>query len=203
MRDVLTSDRSAREMEIIRSAYRTMARYGSHRMSLQDVADEAGVSKALLLYHFGTKDALLLAAMKWAVERTAERIRSRLEPGGTAHEQISALVDAIFIDPEANRLFYLFYLDLIEHAGRVPSFGELSVMLTDIINGLYSEVIAAGVEEGVFDVPDVEVASRDMRALIEGTFLQWMQTDDWQDNHRAWKEHCREALLRLLAAETR
>jgi AcrR family transcriptional regulator len=200
MRDVFTSDRSSREMEIIRSAYRTMARYGSHRMSLQDVADEAGVSKALLLYHFGSKDALLLSAMKWAVERTGERIRSRLESGGAADDQISALVDAIFIDPEANRLFYMFYLDLIEHAGRVPSFGELSVMLNEIINGLYSEVIAGGVEEGVFDVPDVDVAARDMRALIEGTFLQWMQTEDWRENHRAWKEHCREALLRLLGA---
>jgi AcrR family transcriptional regulator len=200
MRDVLTSDRSSREMEIIRSAYRTMARYGSHRMSLQDVADEAGVSKALLLYHFGSKDALLLSAMKWAVERTGERIRSRLEAGGAADDQISALVDAIFIDPEANRLFYMFYLDLIEHAGRVPSFGELSVMLNEIINGLYSEVIAEGVEEGVFDVPNVDVAARDMRALIEGTFLQWMQTEDWRENHQAWKEHCREALLRLLGA---
>lgn len=58
MNDLVTSDRSVREMEIIRSAYRTMAQQGSHRMSLQDVADDAGVSKALVLYHFGTKDAL-------------------------------------------------------------------------------------------------------------------------------------------------
>jgi AcrR family transcriptional regulator len=200
MHDIVTADRSAREIEIIRSAYRTMARRGSHRMSLQDIADEAGVSKALLLYHFGSKDALLLAAMKWAVERTAERIRSGLEPGGDPKRQIGALVDAIFIEPEANREFYLFYLDLIEHAGRVPSFGELSTMLIEIINGLYHEVIAEGVEAGVFDVADVDVAARHMRALIEGTFLQWMQTEDWRQNHQLWKEQCREALLELLGA---
>lgn len=88
--------------------------------------------------------------MKWAVERTAERIRSGLESGGTPHDQITALIDAIFIEPRANRDFYLFYLDLIEHAGRVPSFGELSTMLTDEINGLFSEVIADGVQQGVF-----------------------------------------------------
>jgi AcrR family transcriptional regulator len=200
MHDIVTADRSAREIEIIRSAYRTMARRGSHRMSLQDIADEAGVSKALLLYHFGSKDALLLAAMKWAVERTAERIRSGLEPGGDPQRQIGALVDAIFIEPEANREFYLFYLDLIEHAGRVPSFGELSTMLIEIINGLYHEVIAEGVEAAVFDVADVDVAARHMRALIEGTFLQWMQTEDWRQNHQLWKEQCREALLELLGA---
>lgn len=200
MSDTATSDRSLREMEIIRSAYRTMARRGSHRMSLQDVADEAGVSKALLLYHFGTKDSLLLAAMKWAVERTDERIRSELESGGSSDTQIGALIDVIFIEPEANREFYLFYLDLIEHAGRVPSFGGLSITLDEIINGLYREVIAKGAQEGVFTVTDVDVAARHMRALIEGTFLQWIQTDDWMENHQTWKEQCREALLRLLGA---
>jgi AcrR family transcriptional regulator len=204
MPEVLTSDRSLREIEIIRSAYRTMARRGSHRMSLQDVADDARVSKALLFYHFGTKDALLLAAMKWAVEGTAERIRAQLETGGSPHDQMVALIDAIFIEPEANREFYLFYLDLIEHAGRAPSFVGLSPMLTEIINGLYREVIANGAREGVYEVPDIDVAARHMRALIEGTFLQWIQTDDWMNNHQIWKEQCRAALLRLLGAtETR
>lgn len=200
MQDVMTSDRSLREMEIIRSAYRTMARRGSHRMSLQDVADDAGVSKALLFYHFGTKDALLLAAMKWAVEGTAERIRAQLESGESPHDQLVALIDAIFVEPEANREFYLFYLDLVEHAGRAPSFVGLSTMLNEIINGLYREVIDNGAREGVFDVEDVDVAARHMRALIDGTFLQWIQTDDWMDNHQIWKEQCRAALLRLVGA---
>jgi AcrR family transcriptional regulator len=200
MQDIVASGRSVRELEIIRSAYRTMAQRGSHRMSLQDVADGAGVSKALILYHFGSKDALLLTAMKWAVERTAGRIRSGLESGGSPGQQIAALVDAIFIEPEANRDFYLFYLDLVEHAGRIPSFGELSTTLIEIINGLYGEVIADGVREGVFDVRDIEVAARNMRALIEGTFIQWMQTDDWRENHEAWKHQCRDGLLRLLGA---
>jgi AcrR family transcriptional regulator len=196
--ETLGADRSLREIEIIGSAYKTMARRGSHRMSLQDVAEEAGVSKALLLYHFGSKDALLLAAMKWALERTEARIRAELESSQDAVGQIEALVDAIFVEPEANRDFYLFYLDLIEHAGRVPSFGQLSTTLNDIINGLFGEVIAKGEREGVFAVADVGVAARHMRALIEGTFLQWIQTDDWRDNHLAWKEECLLALLRLL-----
>lgn len=196
--ETATADRSVREMEIIRSAYRTMARRGSHRMSLQDVADEAGVSKALLLYHFGNKDTLLFAAMKWALDRTEERIRGGLESADGARDQISAVLDAIFIEPDANREFYLFYLDLTEHAGRVPSFEELSTMLNRIINGLFSEVIKTGVQEGVLTVRDIEVAARNMRALIDGTFLQWIQTNDWRDNHQTWKEECRLALLKLL-----
>ncbi|HWB89992.1 MAG TPA: TetR/AcrR family transcriptional regulator [Acidimicrobiia bacterium] len=200
--EMLGAKRSPREMEIIRSAYRNMAKRGSHRMSLREVAEGAGVSKALVLYHFGTKEALLFAAMNWAVERTAERIRQGLQESDAAADRITALIDAIFIDPEANRDFYLFYLDVIEHAGRVPSFGALSSMLVEIINGLYSEVIEDGVEKGDFQVDDVAVAARHMRALIEGTFLQWIQTPDWKQSHATWKERCREALLRLLASRT-
>lgn len=194
------AERSAREMEIIRSAYRIMAKRGSHRLTLLDIAEEAGVSKALLLYHFGTKDALLYAAMQWALERTAERIRRRLEPEMTGREAIAALIDAVFVGAEPNRDFYLFYLDLAEHAVRVPSFGDLSTMLNDFINGLYAEVIEAGIRDGSFKVADPQLAARHMRALIEGTFLQWMQTEDWRSNHHLWRDDCRLALLGLLGA---
>jgi AcrR family transcriptional regulator len=193
-------DLSHRELEIVRSAYHTMARHGSHRASLQDIADEAGVSKALLLYHFGSKDSLLLASMKWAVERTEQRIRERLAASTDAPDQISALIDAIFIGPEANRDFYLFYLDLIEHVARAPGFRPLSTMLDDIINGMYSEVIEAGVAEGAFTVSDISQAASDMRAMIEGTFVQWIQAPDWRVSHGRRKEECRRALLKLLGS---
>lgn len=195
-----TSELTQSELAIIRSAYRTIARGGSQRMSLREIAEDAGVSKALLLYHFGSKDNLLLDAMKWAVERTEQRIRERLAASSGAPDQVTALVDAIFIGPDANRDFYSFYLDLVEHVARVPEFGSLSPMLDEIINGLYSEVAAAGIEEGTFEVLDVAATARNMRAVIEGTFVQWIQTPDWRDNHTEWKEGCRQALLRLLGA---
>ena len=196
-----TGDLTQSELTIIRSAYRTIARGGSQRMSLREIAEDAGVSKALLLYHFGSKDNLLLAAMKWAVERTEQRIRERLEASSGAPDQITALVEAIFVGPEANRDFYAFYLDLVEHVARVPGFGSLSQMLDEIINGLYSEVAEAGIEEGVFEVSDLAGTARSMRAVIEGTFVQWIQTPDWRDNHAEWKEGCRRALLRLLGVK--
>jgi hypothetical protein len=40
-----------------------------------------------------------------------------------------------------------------------------------------------------------------MRAVIEGTFLQWVQTNDWRTNHGVYKEWCRQTLLRALGAE--
>lgn len=186
--------------DIIRSAYRVMARRGSHRHSLQDIANEAGVSKGLVLYHFGSKDNLLLATMRWALQGTADRIRRRMAKAAGSEQTIVALIDAVFVSPQANRDFYMFYLDLLEHQARVPSFRTLSVMLTEMINGLYTEVIQRGLEDGFFAVKDVGLAARHMRALIEGTFLQWLQSDDWEKSHAHWREECRHALMVLLGA---
>ena len=190
---------SAREEELIRSAYRVIARQGGHRLSLQDIASEAGVSKGLVLYHFKSKERLFLMTMRWALARTARRIRERIAGITDPRQVLTALVDAVFVSPDRNHEFTLLYLDLVEHAARVPSFGELSTMTREIINGLYAEVIAAGAADGVFHVDDVTEAAAAMRAHIEGTLLTWLQ-DDWQATHRRYRDRCEAGLLRLLGA---
>lgn len=196
----LDDDPSPRVVELVRSTYRVMARRGSHRLSLQDVAEEAGVSKGLLLYHFKTKDNLLLATMRWALQRTADRIRRGTADADDARAALRSLVEAVFVSPQLNRDFNLFYLDLVEHAARVAVYSELPELLRTVINQLYGEVIQRGVDEGVFHVDDVDAAARAMRAHIEGTFLQWMQEDDWRGSHGRYRDECYESLVRLLGA---
>jgi AcrR family transcriptional regulator len=190
---------TARAYALVRSAYKVITRQGSHRLSLQDVADEAGVSKGMVLYYFKSKEHLLLVTMRWALEQTEARIRRRIAGVGS-DEVLSALVDAVFVGPEENREFYLLYLDLIEHAARVPSFGQLSGMAHEIINGLYEEVIRDGVARGGLRVADPVAAAAAMRAQIEGSFLGWLQRDDWRTAHAECKALCHQSLRTLLGA---
>ena len=39
-----------------------------------------------------------------------------------------------------------------------------------------------------------------MRALIEGTFLTWLQRDDWRDAHPGGKALCHQSVRTLLGA---
>lgn len=192
--------RSGREIAILRAAYHVMARSGSSRLNLQDIADEAGVSKGLILYHFRTKNAVLQHAMQWALLETARRIRTSLEAADDPTDRLGPLLDAIFVSPQANRDFHLVYLDLIEHAAREQTFAELPAMSRSIIETLYADVIGAGVADGLFHVDDVEEAALLMRVVIDGTFLQWLQRSDWQDSHAAFKQRCHHTLARLLGA---
>ncbi len=185
---------------ILRAAYRVMAREGVHRTPLDRIAADAGVSKGLLLYYFQTKEALFLAAMEWVLDATAARIRKSLTDIADPSDAISAVIDAVWVAPEANRDFFRFYLDGVEHQTRSPGFDALGKTGTAIINDLYREVIETGSSAGAFDVDDAASAAIDMRALIEGSFLQWLQTDDWRDSHARFRERCRAAVLTQLGA---
>ena len=190
--------RSDREISILRAAYHVMARSGSNRLNLQDIADRAGVSKGLILYHFQSKATVLQHAMQWALVETARRIRASLESADDPNDRLGPLLDAIFVSAQANRDFQLVYLDLIEHSVREDAFAELPAMTRGIIEALYADVVRAGVEDGVFAVDDVDEAALLMRVVIDGTFLQWLQRPDWEASHGAFRTRCQATLAQML-----
>jgi len=185
-----------RRSELLRAAYLVMARDGVHRTPLARVAEEAGVSKGLLLYHFQSKDALVLKTLEWVLDTTASRIRQALAESSERSAAISVVVDAVWVGPDQNRDFFRFYLDGLEHQTRSPQFEELGDLARTIINGLYREVIESST---TLSGADSEAATTTMRAIIEGFFLQWLQTHNWKTNHQRYRDRCLLAVSSMLA----
>jgi AcrR family transcriptional regulator len=194
---------SSHEIRLVRGTYAAMARLGTQELSLRGLARELSVSPPLLVYHFGSRENLLVETMHWALAGTVRRIRRQVDGVTDPEEALSALMDAVFVSPKENRDFHLVYMDLVQYSIRHPSFIGLTDLLRTHINGSYAGVIRAGVESGVFEVDDVDVAARQARAIVEGGFLQWLQEDDWEKTHRALQHDCHEALLTLLRQRPR
>ena len=152
----LRQDLSPKKTHLIRTTYRAISEKGAHRVSLQEIADRADVSKGIILYHFGSKDRLLLQTMEWVLQRNAERIRKAIATETEPRRQVLVMLDVIFRDADANRRFYLTYLDLLDRAARVPEFSRLNATFHSIVNSLYADVIRNGVSAEVFEVEDVE-----------------------------------------------
>jgi AcrR family transcriptional regulator len=189
---------SPHEIRIVRGTYTAMARIGTQQLSLRRIARELEVSPSLLVYHFGSRDNLLIETMHWALAGTVRRIRRAVDEIDDFEEALAALVDAIFVGPQENRDFHLIYMDLVQYAVRKDSFTKLAGLLRDHIDGTYAAVIREGVEAGVFDVDDVELAARRSRAIVEGSFLQWLQQEDWRETHAKLQRDCFAALQQLL-----
>lgn len=192
-----------KQAHLIRSAYKVMGEKGMNRLSLQDVADEAGVSKAILPYYFESKENLTLITMRWVLARVAERIRSAINEVEGAEEKVSAMVDAIFVSPESNRRFYLVFFDFLGYAARNDRFADVGATFHEICNGLYAEVVELGQNEGVFRIPDAQKGATVVRALVDGLFTQWVQDKDWKTTHTRYREACKCSILTYLTTEER
>jgi len=187
-----------KQEHLLRCTYQVLAESGLRHLSLQRVASRAGVSKGILLYYFGSKENLVLATLRWVLARVARRIFSAIRRARTAQEKIQATIDAIFVDPQANRDFYLVYTDLLSSAARQHRFQELSATFRGIVDAVYGQIIQEGVQEGAFRVRDVQEAAAVMRALVDGLFLQWLQEPDPAATHAQTRERCKHALFTYL-----
>jgi len=197
--ELVQPDATPEQERLIRTAYRLIGMKGMHRMTLQNVADEAQVSKALVLYHFKTKENLVLVTMRWVLAQVAERVAAGIAAAEAPEDKVRAAIDAIFVDPLRNRNFYLAYTDLIAHAARNDRFSELNGTFRTIVNGAYAELIRSGMGR-TFRVDDLDEAAMGFRALIDGFFVQWLEEDDWQRLHATYKAACTRAVLTYLGA---
>jgi TetR/AcrR family fatty acid metabolism transcriptional regulator len=174
--------------DLLRTTYRLMATKGMLRMTLH----AAGMSKANLVYHYQTKENLVLTAMRWVLERVHARIVQATAAAEGREAKIRAMVDAIFVDPQRNRSFYIVYAELIAHSSRNGRFAELNGWFRDIVNGVYAAVIAS---EGGLSKKAAAESAIVVRALIDGLFLQWLEEDDWQAKHSEYKRLCVRSIL--------
>jgi TetR/AcrR family transcriptional regulator, fatty acid metabolism regulator protein len=186
---------TARQEELLRVAYRLMATKGMHRMTLQDVADEAGMSKANVVYHYKTKEDLVLTAMQWVLERVAARVVEATESTAGREAKIRAMIDAIWVDPQRNRTFYVVYAELIVHSSRDRRFAALNDWFREIVTGQYARVIGSTNKRSRKSVAESAMV---VRALIDGLFLQWLEEPDWQARHGEYKRLCARSIIAYL-----
>ena len=75
---------------ILKAAAARLAASGASALTMQEVAEEAGVSKALIHYHFHDKDTLLARLVRWITEGLVRRERAALATS-TPHGAIDDL----------------------------------------------------------------------------------------------------------------
>jgi AcrR family transcriptional regulator len=190
-----SAEQSAKQEEVLRVAYRLMATKGMHRMTLQDVADAAGMSKANVVYHYKTKEDLVLTVMQWVLGRVADRVVAATASAKGRDGKIRAMIDAIFLDPKRNRNFYIVYAELIAHSSRNGRFAELNGWFREIVTGQYAAVIGSTTRRSKKAVTESAMI---VRALIDGLFLQWLEEPDWEARHEEYKNLCVRSIIAFL-----
>lgn len=188
-----------RPLQIIRASVRLIAERGYHAVRVADIAAACGISSATIHYHFPGRDDLLEAALRYCLDRALERRSAGMEAAGDACDQLLHMLDRQVPDDDELRYEWAVWLDLWPEAARSPSVATLHADFYRDWRRVVADVIAAGVDQGVFRKVDADALSVRLTALIDGLALQVLATSG--DARTAAVAEMRDALPAFVEAE--
>lgn len=174
---------------LLDAAVRVVGRGGLRRLTYRAVAEEAGVTHGLVVHHFGTRDALIEAALTHAIRSSLSS--SDLEPGTGEPEDFSlGLTEMVDSGPDLQAFQY----ELLLESRRRPE-------LLSHLRALYDEYFAATRREltQMLPGPVDEGLSRMVFATLEGLVLHQLVFGEREVIEDALDEL--RNVLRLLARE--
>jgi AcrR family transcriptional regulator len=177
-----TESNEARRIQMLRAATELICERGFSETRISDVAKRAGVSSALVIYYFGTRDRLLVDALRFSEEAFYEAAEAMLAEVSSVRERSSLLIEWTCIPardgeiPGAWGLWFDLWVQAFRHeevkAGRVERDARWRRMIVDAIE---SDDVHGKVDPSMFAL--------EFAALLDGLSIQ-VALDDPEVNSK-------------------
>ncbi|MER7314796.1 TetR/AcrR family transcriptional regulator [Streptomyces halstedii] len=159
-----------RREELLRAAVEQIEVRGVSSLRIADVASVLGVSNALVLYHFSSKEKLVASAFAYAAEADLAHLRGILARRTSAVRRLRAAVR--WYAPTGRAKGWRLWIEGWAASLRDPALREVAGDLDQQWKAELAEVIEEGAAAGEFRCEDpVSVAWR-LTALLDGLALQ-------------------------------
>ncbi|HNP13409.1 MAG TPA: TetR/AcrR family transcriptional regulator [Mycobacterium sp.] len=188
-----TENNEARRIQMLRAAAELVCERGFSETRISDVAKRAGVSSALVIYYFGTRDRLLVDALRYSEESFYEAAERMLAEIPSVHERLSLLTQWTCVPgpdvagpaspgthneiPGAWGLWFDLWAQAFRHdevrAGRVE------------LDARWRRMIVDAVESADLDV-DARMFALEFSALLDGLSIQVALEDPEVDSKVAY-----------------
>lgn len=145
----LSGDKAQRIVDAMRES---VAKRGAAGSTFEHVAREAGVSRGLLHYYFGTKERLLVEVVRRDTELRVERLDARLAPAQSIDDVVDALVSSLTEVIENEPGFFLLLYELFSAGRRNPDIQREVGQLFEKTRSHVADVLRSKDEEGVLSL---------------------------------------------------
>ncbi|HYJ57554.1 MAG TPA: TetR/AcrR family transcriptional regulator [Mycobacterium sp.] len=184
-----TEQNEGRRIEMLRAAAELICERGFGETRIADVAKRAGVSSALIIYYFGTRDRLLVDALRFSEESFYEAAEKMLAEVSSLRKRLSLLIRWTCVPeseddiPGAWGLWFDLWAQAFRHneikAGRVELDARWRKMIVDAIR---SGEDAAELKTTV----DARMFALEFAALLDGLSIQVALEDPEVDSDVAY-----------------
>jgi AcrR family transcriptional regulator len=177
---------------LLRTACDVIVDRGLANTRTADVASAAGVSQALVFYHFASKERLLAQAFSYAAEQDLARLDAVLSSEASPLEKVQKILK--LYAPTGSSKSWAMWIDCWAESMRVPELEKVSRRLDLRWKDALTEVVADGVADGSFTCADPSGAAWRIIALVDGLAVQVTvherviarkQLTDWVREHAA------------------
>ncbi|MEV6316273.1 TetR family transcriptional regulator C-terminal domain-containing protein [Streptomyces sp. NPDC051776] len=161
---------------ILSAACEVIAEVGFEKIRMRMVAEHAGVSTALLHYHFENREKLFSEAMTHSFAHTATEVERDADTV-PASVILARIVHSLLpTDPELQQDWRL-WQELWVRALRDDAAREFAVDLYDQLHAWVGHALERGIESGEFAARDVYETSTLILALCDGFGIRLMLGD--------------------------
>ena len=178
-----------RREQMLRAALDVIADRGYADTRIADVAERTGISPALVIYYFKTKDQLLTEAIRYSEDTWYAYGQRRMAALPTAAERIEQIV-AMTCLPDADpqpQDSWLLWLDFWALAARNPDVARLREKADERWRDLIVSLVRSGQEAGEFRAVDAASFAILLSALLDGMAIQIALGDPVVDPKRAFE----------------
>jgi AcrR family transcriptional regulator len=163
-----------RRAQMMAAALEVISERGYADTRIADVAERAGISPALVIYYFKTKDQLLTEAIRQYEDSwyaVGQRRMAQLPTAAARIEEIVAMSCLPEADPEPQSS-WLLWLDFWAQAARNPEVASVRQKSDERWREMIASLVLAGQEAGEFRDLDAADFSIGLSALLDGLAIQ-------------------------------
>lgn len=175
-------DQDARREQLREAALRTLAEKGVAGTRLKDIAVEAGVTSATVLYYYPATEDLVIEVLRQAMDRFYERRKEAVAGIPDARERLVATMRAGLPDGRDDTVARLAW-ETLPFELRNETVAEFDRMYIERQIDLYETVLEIGIAQGHFTIEgEVRTTATNLLALEDHhglrVLLGWLPSPD-------------------------
>lgn len=162
-----------RRAQIIEAAMKVFSREGFHKARMEDIAEEAELSKGALYWYFKSKDKIISAILSGLFERELSSVAAYAVQGDTARGTLEKMGELISDDFISMKPFISIIYEFWAMSMRNKAIGDVIREMMWRYVEVFIPIFEHGVENGEFRQLDARDTAMAFGALIEGSILIW------------------------------